>query len=64
MAAAASFVVFLFVLSLKGYGAFTLYIGFDVTVSTPGGMVGRYGCSTVPLLVKSWRGQNPDLLPW
>ena len=64
MAAAASFVVFLFVFSLKGYGAFTIYIGFDVAVPTPGGTVDRYGRSAVPLAVKSWRGQNPDLLPW
>ena len=52
MAAAASFVVSSTVLSLKGMGAFTFYIGFDEPISTPPGTVSRYGRSTVPVVVK------------
>ena len=63
MAAAASFVVSSVVLLPKGRGAFTFYTGFDEPNPTPGGTVSRYGHSTVPLIVKSWRGQDPDLLP-
>ena len=52
MAAAASFVVSSVVLSSKGRGAFTIYIGFDEPNPTPGGTVGWYGWSVVPLVVK------------
>ena len=52
MAAAASFVVSSVVLSSKGMGVFTFYIGFDEPNPTLGGTVGRYGRSVVPLVVK------------
>ena len=52
MAVAASFVVSSVVLLSKGRGAFTFYTGFDEPNPTPGGMVGRYGRSIVPLVVK------------
>ena len=63
MAAAASFVVSSVLLLSKGRGVFTFYTGFDEPNPTPGGTVGRYGQSVVPLVVKSWRGQDPDLIP-
>ena len=52
MAAAASFVVSSVVLPSKGMGAFTFYTWFDKPISTPGGTVGRYGRSVVPLVFK------------
>ena len=51
------------VLLSKGRGAFTFHTGFDEPILTPGGTVSRYGRLTVPLVVKSWRGQDSDLLP-